>query len=529
MKRTVRARGFVAYWGTFLAALVILIAGGIAYSSLAHSLQVQREAERHYDAAVAFQASGDWGKSADEYEQVLRIQADYRHVPQRLATARQCEAATATARAQEPVMTTTAQAQALAMAAETASAMEAQRKTATATAERAMALDLQSRSALAYESAGSLDKAKEELEKVLQQDPGYGDAAAQLAAVNKALAGRAATATADALVQLDVVYRRGLVLAKMEKWAEAKAAFDQVFAAVPDYKDIQAALTESEAKVSAQATTDAQAVVQAHYERGVTYEQMKKWQQAVAEFEAVSAMDPRYQDVQARLVEAQAAWQADKALAPTVTATPAIEPTTTPMPSPMATPTLTVEKEVHMSWTAVPPDWGRNFAAGARVVQKSAFFEMLDGEYLDRVHRHGGDGTAQSLLDGDPNTVWATQSDKFPHAIEVDLGNDVEVNRIGFVNCVLGHLGPEGSDYARDIEVSIKSSDSDEEFRKLAEFQLLGLPGNPPEQYTLLQPYSFSPIKVRIVRISIKSNYFKGPRHPGGVCLAEIAIFGRSS
>jgi tetratricopeptide (TPR) repeat protein len=158
----------------------------------------QVEVERFYQAGAAFQNAGDCGKAADSFAQVINKEPGYKDAQSRLTQARACQQAAEA----------TATAQAIAMAQAT---VEAQ---ATATAD-ARAL-------------------------------------AQAAAVTATAAAEAnsARATAEAMAAIKAAYQRGMGYYNLERWAEAKAAFEEVFDADPTYKDVQTKLTEVETKLA---------------------------------------------------------------------------------------------------------------------------------------------------------------------------------------------------------------------------------------------------------------------------------------
>ncbi len=310
VKKTIRARGFVPFWGIIVSVVVIIGGVAIGYQTLSHSYQLGQLAAQHYQAGLAFEKIGDWPKSAEEYESALRIQADYKDTQVRLAQARANQAATATAVALAPIASATAAAEAI-LATGTAAA-QAQGATATADAE------------LRETTATGLT---------------------QLAML---------TATTEAQAQVEALYQKGLDYAKMERWAEAKAALQQVFEADPNHKDVQTALADAQSKLDAKlasdklaamgtATAEALAVVREHYQRGLAYANLKKWQQALAEFEAVIAVDPRHEDVQDRFLTAQKEWDSALTLTPSPTETPTeiAIPTATSTLSGTPTPTPT--------------------------------------------------------------------------------------------------------------------------------------------------------------------------------------------
>lgn len=148
----------------------------------------QAEIERLYQAGVAFQDAGDCRRAAESLAQVISMEPRYKDAQSRLMEVAACRQAT----------DATATAQAIAMAQATVEA------NATATAD-ARAL-------------------------------------AQAAA---------ATATAEAAAAIEAAYQRGLGYYNLERWADAKTAFEEVFTMDPNHKDVQTRLAEVEVKLEA--------------------------------------------------------------------------------------------------------------------------------------------------------------------------------------------------------------------------------------------------------------------------------------
>jgi len=213
MSKRTRVVGTHSFTLWILIVIVVLLLAGVAVGGLVVLPQIQRgqtqqarldEAEQHYQAGVAFQNVGDWAAVEGEYKQVISIDANYKDVQARLAEvkaklAENQATATAVAIAQAEQAQAEAQATATTQAQATAEAQANAQATATAQAE-------------ATATAKALD----------------------------------ATATAETL---EAQYQRGLGYINLEKWVEAKAELEQVFAADPNYKEVQAKLTEVEAKL----------------------------------------------------------------------------------------------------------------------------------------------------------------------------------------------------------------------------------------------------------------------------------------
>ena len=126
-------------------------------------------------------------------------------------------------------------------------------------------------------------------------------------------------------------YQAGVTFQNVEDWEAAEAEFKQVISIDANYKDVQtrlaevkARLAESKATATAvaiaqaeQAQVDAQATaaaaptataeaLEAHYQKGLGYINLERWEEAKAELEQVFEVDPNYKDVQAKLTEVKA-------------------------------------------------------------------------------------------------------------------------------------------------------------------------------------------------------------------------------
>jgi tetratricopeptide (TPR) repeat protein len=118
---------------------------------------------------------------------------------------------------------------------------------------------------VAFQDAGDCSKAAKALAQVISKEPGYKDAQSRLAEARACQQAAEATATADArssaqaaaatatveaAAAIEAAYQRGLGYYNLERWAEAQAAFGEVFALDPTYKDVQTKLAEVEAKLA---------------------------------------------------------------------------------------------------------------------------------------------------------------------------------------------------------------------------------------------------------------------------------------
>jgi len=164
---------------------------------------------------------------------------------------------------------------------------------------------------------------------------------------------QAAQATVEQVV---THYQAGVAFQSVGDWEKAAREYEQVIRARPNHKDAQARLGEMKAKqaedqaqataaavarvtevaVQTRATAQAQATavtqvagatatadaVEAHYQKGLAYINLGKWDEAKAELEQVFTADPNYKEVQAKLTEVEAQLEGMRTLTPTVTPVP---------------------------------------------------------------------------------------------------------------------------------------------------------------------------------------------------------------
>lgn len=84
-RKPIAARRSCVLYIVVLAALILIIAGIVLVLVVLPEQDRQRQAERHYQAGIAFQSTGDLEKAKSEYEQVITIDANYKDVQARLA------------------------------------------------------------------------------------------------------------------------------------------------------------------------------------------------------------------------------------------------------------------------------------------------------------------------------------------------------------------------------------------------------------------------------------------------------------
>lgn len=188
---------------------------------------------------------------------------------------------------------------------------------------------------LAFQNAGDCAKAAESLTQAISLEPGYKDAQTRLAETLACHQAAEATATAQ-------------VIAMAQATAEAQTT------ATANARDLAQA-------AAATATAETAAAIEAAYQRGLGYYNLERWADAKTAFEEVFAMAPTYKDVQTRLAEVGAKLAETRKLTPTIAPIPtvtSVPPTTTHGPTPTTTPTLAPALIFFDDFDAGPkPDW----------------------------------------------------------------------------------------------------------------------------------------------------------------------------
>jgi len=126
--------------------------------------------------------------------------------------------------------------------------------------------------------------------------------------------------------QLEAHYKACVAFQAAGDWDKAVEACAQAVAIDAGYKDVQSRYAEvlsrqreaaaTAISVAATATADA---LEAHYQKGLAYMDLKRWDEARAEMEQVFEIDPDYKDVQEKLAHIE---RASPEMAPTPTAPP---------------------------------------------------------------------------------------------------------------------------------------------------------------------------------------------------------------
>jgi tetratricopeptide (TPR) repeat protein len=171
---------------------------------------------------------------------------------------------------------------------------------------------------VAFQNASDWEAAEAEFKQVITLDPDYKDVQTRFAEVKAHLQETEATAQADQARATAIA--RMTATARAERTATAQAEATQTAKAT-------AATATTEAQVTAVAapTVTAEAM-EAHYNKGLGYINMRRWEEAKAELEEVFDLDPNYKDVVEKLTEVET--QLAKMVTQTPTPSVVYEPVT---------------------------------------------------------------------------------------------------------------------------------------------------------------------------------------------------------
>lgn len=209
-------------------------------------------------------------------------------------------------------------------------------------------------------------------------------------------------------------YAAGVAFQAVSDWEAAADEYRQVIAVAADYLDVQARFAEVRASVkgaiatamtvvivqakqtqlAGDATATAVPVVteqalEAHYQKGQALMNLKRWDEAKAEMEAVFRVDPNYSEVQAKMREID--MEIAKAI-PTATPTSPVSPTPEATPTPLASPTPAV-----LFWD----DFQDKSASATKWTPMGGLWEITDGKYFCSVG-----GTYKSAVSVAGDVSW---------------------------------------------------------------------------------------------------------------------------
>jgi len=244
---------------------------------------------------------------------------------------------------------------------------------------------------VAFQDVGDWDKAVEAFERVVAIDATYKDTRTRLAEVKSkqqevlaTMQAKASQATATAQAQAAATAAAATVEAKIAQVTSVAAT-----------TTAQARATLQAQESKATATAEALIRVEAHYQKGLAYMNLERWEEAKAELEQVFEVYPNYKEVHAKLAEVEA--EIAK-LIPTVTPSPLATNTLTP---PAATATPRPEDrhpgEVNLlkSNQSLPAGWFTN----GEFTYWEGFLHLQDEPFIDVTVENCGDDEGNGRLD----------------------------------------------------------------------------------------------------------------------------------
>jgi len=131
----------------------------------------------------------------------------------------------------------------------------------------------------------------EKFAEILRIKPGYKDAKGKCAQAQKS--------QQEVLSQL---YQQGMEYCSTKKWSLALEKFEEILCITPEYKDVSTRRQKTQ-----EAIREEQEVLSQLYQQGMEYCSTKKWSLALAKFEEILRITPKYKDVATRYHEAQEA------------------------------------------------------------------------------------------------------------------------------------------------------------------------------------------------------------------------------
>ena len=316
-------------------------------------------------------------------------------------------------------------------------------------------------------------------------------------------------------------YQAGLAFQNVSDWIAAEGEYKQVIVLDAAYKDAQSRLTEVKARLAgsaATATAVAQvaaaagptataAALEAHYQKGLGYVNIGRWQEAKAELEQVFAIDPNYKDVQGKLREIEGVIVN---LIPTAKPAPVLTPTSSPegislsdfwQVNPADPPNCSPP-----SPAVVPLRDNAGLYNLALLKQAGSTASSLIAKYPDR-HQ------IQYLNDGWYNNCRSWIPDKMPAWIEVDLGDEFMIEKIVF--------GSEHTAYYKDRAATyfaVKLATLSQYPNRWQEVLTYNQPDKPIQRTTA---FEFKPMSARYVHIEFYASDIDNVR------IDEVEIYGK--
>ncbi|MGH7494511.1 MAG: tetratricopeptide repeat protein [bacterium] len=231
-------------------------ANAVQFETLIIQVQVESELLRLYGTASSAQAGGNLKQAQALFEQIQQTRPNYKDVDARLAS---LSLSLGSEQKHEDVGVLYDRAQKLAQ-------------------------------------DGSLEMAITAYESVLRQDPAYKDTAVKLAAVRKQVAQKQRGQLAEEK------YAEGLSAFKERDWTRAIVAFEKVVGMDGGFRDARKRLSEAQRELDRESS---ETVAARYYGDGVAAMKRKDLGGALAAFEKVQRLNPRYRNVQTLLAEVE--------------------------------------------------------------------------------------------------------------------------------------------------------------------------------------------------------------------------------
>lgn len=228
---------------------LLIVIAVVAMAALAvGGLVIYPQLQKEQDAEQHYQA----GIAFQDVRDWEAAEAEYKQVISIDANYKDVQTRLAEAKSKQQEALATVQAKAAQATATAQARAEATAAAATAEARLAQATSVATTAtaqAMATVQAQEAKAAATAEARIAQATSVAATATAQARATVQAQEAKAA-ATAEALAQLEAHYQKGLGYINIGRWEEAKAELEQVFEVDPNYKEVQAKLAEVEAEVA---------------------------------------------------------------------------------------------------------------------------------------------------------------------------------------------------------------------------------------------------------------------------------------
>ncbi len=210
---------------------------------------------------------------------------------------------------------------------------------------------------IAFQDVRDWEAAEAEYKQVISIDANYKDVQTRLAEA------KSKQQEALAMEQAKTAQATATAQARAEATAAAATAEARMVQAtsVAATATAQARATVQAQEVEATATAEALAQLEAHYQKGLGYINIGRWEEAKTELEQVFEVDPNFKEVQAKLAEVEGKLADIRALTPTTA------PVT---PTPVVVVSTNIAPEGRVEVSSVFPEQGGQCYQGSRAVDR---------------------------------------------------------------------------------------------------------------------------------------------------------------